>query len=74
MVEEEEEEEERERLLATDTQEPFVVEIMNTTEAKNRKINVGDDIDIEIPDTAHQISSGLLFRFSPPFFFLVLLF
>lgn len=52
--------EERQRLLAADTQEPFVVTTMNATEAMNRKVNVrGDDVDIEIPDTAHQISSGL---------------
>lgn len=52
--------EERQRLLAAETQEPFVVRTMNTTEAVNRKVNVrGDDGDIEIPDTAHQISSGL---------------
>ena len=54
-------EEERQRLLAAETQEePFVVTTMNATEAMNRKVNVrGDDVDIEIPDTAHQISSGL---------------
>ena len=52
--EDEEDEEERESLLAN----------MTATEAKNRKINVGDGddvVDIEIPDTAHQISSGLFF-------------
>ncbi|WZY90740.1 hypothetical protein YC2023_047475 [Brassica napus] len=57
-------EEERQRLLAAETQEePFVVRTMNATEAMNRKVNVrGDDVDIEIPDTAHQISSDSWFQ------------
>ena len=32
--------------------------------SKNRINNVGEGVDIEIPDTAHQISSGLSFVFS----------
>ncbi|KAG5402256.1 hypothetical protein IGI04_016863 [Brassica rapa subsp. trilocularis] len=57
-------EEERQRLLAAETQEePFVVTTMNATEAMNCKVNVrGDDVDIEIPDTAHQISSDSWFQ------------
>lgn len=50
-----------------------VPEIMNATGAKNRTSNVNgaEHFDIEVPDTAHQISSGLSFVFSPlPFIFL----
>lgn len=49
-------EEEEERLLAAERQEPFVVENMTATEANNRKGS--GDVGVEIPDTAHQISSG----------------
>ncbi|CAN8287141.1 unnamed protein product [Cochlearia groenlandica] len=55
VEEDEEEDEEEERLLATETREPFVVELTKVNESKNRKVN--DDVDIEISDSAHQISS-----------------
>ena len=57
VVEEGGGEEEEERLLAAERQEPFVVETMTATEAKNRKGS--GHVGVEIPDTAHQISSGL---------------
>lgn len=61
-------ERQRERLLAaaSETQELFVLENMTATEANNRK---GDDIGIEIPDTAHQVSTGLLIRLTLSLYF-----
>lgn len=60
-------EEEEERLLAAERQEPFVVETMTATETNNRKGS--GDVGVEIPDTAHQISSGIVNSISPLFFF-----
>ncbi|KAJ0258708.1 Amino acid transporter [Hirschfeldia incana] len=52
---------EEERLLASERHEPFVVVAnMTATEAKNHR--KGDDVGVEIPDTAHQISSDSWFQ------------
>ncbi|WZY91921.1 hypothetical protein YC2023_064250 [Brassica napus] len=53
-------EEEEERLLAAERQEPFVVETMTATETNNRKGS--GHVGVEIPDTAHQISSDSWFQ------------
>lgn len=58
--EEEEEKRGKKRLLAA--RDYKCTDIMNATEAKNRmsnNVNIGEDVVIEVPDTAHQIGSGL---------------